>query len=232
MPATATAMITVSQAAAALKECCSGASAQMQKQVNAIKGLPGQQQLLLCTLAIARGDAIARPAASMQPSLQTPKPISSIFAARTPLAKMSTPLQSKASAPKPFGLSTTPCTQKCVSRAFPMADTEILATPSSCPPTTPKTPATPAAAARKSSMPLPLVYTKYKAAAREAGFALVDMSQLQEMVSALQESGLLESKGALVKRGEKLVSLAVGTADVKHALAESRMLQPLIQKLP
>lgn len=228
----APALITVSQAASALAECCSGASAQTQKQINAIKGLPGQQQLLLCTLAIARGNAIVPTAVEPQPSpLLTPKPLSSIFPARAPFGRSPvTPLQCRAAPSTPFGLAATPQTGKATNRAFPMADAEILPTPTSAPPTSKATPATPIAG--KAAMSLPLVYSKYKAAAREAGFALVDMSQLKEMVGALQESGLLEAKSAVVQRGERMVSLAVGTADVKHALAESRMLQPLVALLP
>jgi G:T/U-mismatch repair DNA glycosylase len=245
--------ITVSQIAVALAECCSGANAQTQMQVSAIRALPGQQQLLLCTLAIARGNAIATSPATRLPSqtfVSTSKPLPSVFhqrsilstgAARTTPGKprLATPQGTPRKMPfRAFGLATTPQATKSLNKAFPMADNDLLVTPSSAPSTMHGAATSPNV--RKSDMSLQMVYTKYKAAAREAGFALVDMSQLQAMVSALQESGLLETRGfaktsgrVAPRNGDKYrVSLAVSTTDVKHALSESRMLQPLVQQLP
>lgn len=245
-------LITVAQVADALKACGSGASAQASTQVAAIQELPAQQQLLLCTLAIARG-TVAHAAAAGSPAQCTPtaqlsqQPLSVQFKTTSglgrfdmsgvPRALPKTP-QTQMKAGPGFGLGSTLGASPSANRAFPRADDEMLVTPDTAP-ATPKTAAghgraAASPSAQKSDLPMQTVYNRYKAAAKEAGFAALDMSQLQAMAHALQESGLLQSRRAVGTKSaaSKRLSLAVSTDDVKHALHENRMLQALVTQLP
>jgi CDC6, C terminal winged helix domain len=240
-------LISVSAVAAALQECCSGASAQTRTQVAAIKDLPAQQQLLLCTLAIARSGAVPLSSASSTPvALATPtkfrKPLSASFPVLSALKRNSkgaalgkpprTPVLQRNT--QGFGLARTPTATKAVNISFPRADDDVLVTPTSQI-ATPKTSATPSPGmARNSDLSMQEVYSKYKRGAHDAGLAKVDMSQVQAMVSALQGSGLLETRSAPGAKqvANRRVSLAVSATDVKHALADNRMLRLLVQHLP
>jgi hypothetical protein len=243
-PRPTTGCIPVSTIAAALQECRSGGSAQAQTQVAAIRALPGQQQLLLCTLAIARGSALpVQPSTPVPAAVSTPlkaKPaLHSAFAVRSGLGKgkpaVRTPLGSRNPNLKGFTTPSkhvTPFSKTPTSMSFPMAEDSILPTPTSTP-----FAAKSASAARNADLTLHKVFQKYCAAAKEAGLAPVPMPQLQTIVGDLQASGLLETRGRVplktTSRIDSLrIGLAVSTQDVKHALADTRMLQPLVRQLP
>ena len=227
--------ITVSDVAAALKQCSSGGSAQACKQVAAIQGLPAQQQLLVCTMAIARSGAAPPRSEPSTPTLQpgsrlASQPLSAHFPILSSLGKgrhvdavgkaPGTPVLQHS---RGFGLAGTPPLGKSVNKAFPRADDDTLVTPTSAY-GTPKTAGSPAA--RKADLSIDEVWSRYKAAAREAGLAQLSLQEVKAMLSALQVSGLLEAQ-----TGKERYTLAVGTTDVKHALAETRMLQVLVDQL-
>lgn len=233
-------LVSVGEVAAALQECRSGGSAQAQAQVASIRKLPGQQQLLLCTLAIARGGALAAApaAAKSPPSSAAATPLRACFTVRSGLGKAAarTPLATLngGKAGTPTGCKTP--TGKAANKAFPIADDAVLATPTSVA-VAGGARTLGAPAARVADLTMRDVFAKYSAAAREAGLAPVAMPQLQGIVGDLQSSGLLETRGGGVARGargaaELRISLSVSTEDVKHALVDTRMLRPLVQQLP
>jgi hypothetical protein len=244
MQGSTTGAVAVNLIASALQECRSGGSAQSQTQVAAIRALPGQQQLLLCTLAIARASALpAHPSTPTSPVVNTPgnaKPtLQSMFAIRSGLGKcmtaVRTPLSSYNQDTKSVATPVKHVSQfgtKITSKSFPIAEDGVLPTPTSTPPV-----AKAAMTMRKADLTLQTVFQKYCAAAKEAGLAPVPMPQFQAIVGDLQASGLLETRGGVhlktTSRVDRLrISLAVSTEDVKHALADTRMLHPLVQQLP
>jgi hypothetical protein len=252
--------VPVSTAAAALTESAAGGSAQARSHVAEIQKLPAQQQLLLCTLAIARGAALPTvPVAAATPP--TTLALLASKAQRTPLTPLTntvprsklllglarTPQRAPAPSevsreacktpqpPRPSCLVTPP--SRAVSISFPMADAP-LATPS----TTAHTPvrlkgASPGKAAaagpHRGHLRLEEVYAEYKAACKSAGLGCMGLAQVKSFVVALQGDGLLEVSGGAGAslRQTSTISLAISTDDVKHALAANRMLQPLVQQL-
>ena len=229
----------------------------MQGHVARIQGLPTQQQLLLCTLAIARGAAQgAAPCASTPPApsstlrglqskpttpglstgargsqLSTPMrqgSISSLLAARrTPLAAVG--------GNRGFGLgagSTAAVPKKSEFKSFPMPDDIPGLTPISASGT--------GLAGKKNTvatMTLKAAFEKYKMRGQEAGIKVMGSSlQLESMVDALKSEGLLEAagkKGGRAAPRENIqLQLCVSTDDVKHALSDNRMLMPLVCQLP
>lgn len=260
--AAARSLITVSQVAAALAACRTGGGAEAQGHVKLIQALPVQQQLLVCTLAIARGSAAGASAApSMTPSMSatatscsavTPTPVAArpaLSTARSAASLRTPPLgasrqgnlhsllnQSQTPVGTGFGLATPRPASKPVFKSFPMVDDVPGMTPTAAAP-----PALGGKGARgKAAMSMEEVYRKYTGSGKEAGIAVVDWPGLEMLVGLLCESGLLEvtaAKGRGRGRREQfakdtLVKLKVGTDDVKHALAGSHLLLPLVAQLP
>ena len=258
--AAARSLITVSQVAAALAACKTGGGAEAQGHVKLIQALPVQQQLLVCTLAIARGSAAGASAApSMTASMSatatsrsalTPTPLAArpaLSTARSAVPLRTPPLvasrqgnlhsllnQSQTPVGTGFGLATPRPASKPVFKSFPMADDVPGMTPTAAPAPGGK------GARGKAAMSMEAVYRKYTGSGKEAGIAVVDWPGLEMLVGLLCETGLLEvtaAKGRGRGRREQfakdtLVKLKVGTDDVKHALAGSHLLLPLVAQLP
>eukprot|EP00892_Ulva_mutabilis_P010831 jgi/Ulvmu1/811/UM010_0185.1 len=243
-------LITVSQIATALANCKTGGGAEAQAHIKLIQELPVQQQLLVCTLAIARGGAAgasvsATPAASSTLATSrsaltcTPRP--ALSTACTPrqgnLHSLLTP-QSRTPVGAGFGLATPRPATKPVFKSFPMPDDLPGQSPSTI--TALARGKGKGAASTSAQMSMEAVYRKYTTSGKEAGIAVVDWPGLEMLVGLLCETGLLEVTAAKGKaRGRQgaagkgaMVKLKVGTDDVKHALASSRMLMPLVSQLP
>lgn len=244
-------LITVSQVAAALAACKTGGAAEAQAHVKLIQELPVQQQLLVCTLAIARGGAAGARAVSVGSATTatscsaltcTPRPFAST--ARTPSRQgnlhklLSTQSQTPVGAG--FGLATPRPVAKPVFKSFPMPDDLPGQTPISAVVTAGSKGKGVNGGRNDASLSMEAVYRKYTGSGKEAGIAVVDWPGMEMLVGLLCETGLLEVSaakgkgrtrpGALCK--DALVKLKVGTDDVKHALAGSRMLTPLVAQLP
>jgi hypothetical protein len=208
-------LVSVSQVAEALRVCAAGGSAQAQGHAERIRRLPMQQQLLLCTLAIARGAAqrAAAPAA-VHSGAQSPlfsAPMTPRAAPRapaaTPLGRLSAMLASHhghTQRAAGFGLSGAPSAANKLGpkdfKSFPMPDdvpglTPASATPSSAGCTNARLKGLKAlrAGAGKGgrradcapSMSLEEAFRKYQARGREAGVAVVE--------SALQLGPLVDA---------------------------------------
>lgn len=249
-------LITVGQVAAALAACKTGGGAEAQGHVKLIRDLPVQQQLLVCTLAIARGGAAGACAASPAPTL-TPSATSCSALTHTPRPALSTARMVAATPPgasrqgnlhsllsrqsqtpvgSGFGLATPRPASKPVFKSFPMADDVPGMTPTASTGVVCKGRGKPQVAV----MSMEAVYRKYTGSGKEAGIAVVDWPGLEMLVGLLCETGLLEVTAAKGRgRGrpgqfckDMLVKLKVGTDDVKHALAGSHLLLPLVAQLP
>lgn len=231
----------------------------LQGHVARIQALPTQQQLLLCTLAIARGAA-----QGATPAAPTPSAPASTFRAlqllgaapSTPtlsvgaqgstlstsmrqgsisslLAARRTPLAA-VGGNRGFGLaggSAVQVPKKAEFKSFPMPDDMPGFTPTS---------ASAGLAGKKgavATMTLKAAFEKYKVRGQEAGIKVMGSAlQLESMVDDLKSAGLLEAAGKkggrAAPRENMQLQLCVSTDDVKHALGDNRMLKPLVCQLP
>jgi hypothetical protein len=221
-----------------------------------------QQQLLLCTLAIARGAAQGAttpdpptPATSnslFRRSLQPLGPVPSTptlsmraqgsqLSSSTHQGKLTTLLAARRTplavvgGERGFGLrgSAASAPKKVEFKSFPMPDDMP-----GCASTAMTTSA--AASSKKNAvamMTLKAAFDKYKVRGQEAGIKVMCSAlQLESMVEDLKSAGLLEAigqKGGRTASRENIqLQLCVSTDDVKHALSDHRMLQPLVSQLP
>lgn len=223
----------------------------MQGHVSRIQALPTQQQLLLCTLAIARGAAQRSTPAPQTPSISvsSARPLHALGAAPStpPLSNANMPMRQgsistllaahrtplSAIGGRGFGLSGVSEAKKAEFKSFPMPDDMQRITPG----TVSAKAGDAGQQRREATMTLKAAFDKYKLRGHEAGIKVMDSAlQLESMVDDLKSAGLLEATGKglgrSVPRENVQLQLCVSTDDVKHALSNNRMLQPLVCQLP